>query len=87
MERRVADTGDENIGNYVVDLREQVLLPETGMDYFGTGPSYNRRRFAAYWERKRGFGFSMKQATSSKRPSTRVISKSRERAKQKAATR
>ena len=49
---------DENIGNYVVDLREQLLLPETGMDYFGTGPNDNRSRCAAYWEGKRDSGFN-----------------------------
>jgi len=45
----VADTADENIGDYVVDLREQVILAETGMGYIGTGPIYNRSECTAYW--------------------------------------
>jgi hypothetical protein len=45
----VLDTGDESIANYLVDLREQVILAETGMGYVGTNPDYNRSECRAYW--------------------------------------
>ncbi|HET6406339.1 MAG TPA: hypothetical protein VFG14_00540 [Chthoniobacteraceae bacterium] len=45
----LADTGEESIGNYIVDLHEDVILAETGMGYVGSGPSYNRSECAAYW--------------------------------------